>query len=250
MANVNNNRRPIVAGNWKMNGNLTLVGTMQERINRARPDNVDIVVCPPAVYINEFDTTAILTGGQDISVFEAGAHTGDISAVMLKELGCQFVIVGHSERRTDHGESNELVAQKTRAALEQQLTPIVCVGEPLEIREAGQVFDYVAEQLDAVTDTIGAERLSELVIAYEPVWAIGTGKSATPEQAQEVHRFIREHLAKADKEAAQGIRILYGGSVNAANARALFAQADVDGGLIGGASLKQDEFLAICQAAN
>jgi len=250
MANVDNNRRPIVAGNWKMNGNLELVRTMQNGINSARLDNVDIVVCPPAVYINEFDTTAILTGGQDISQFGAGAHTGDISAVMLKELGCRFVIVGHSERRADHGESNELVAHKARAALEQQLTPIVCVGEPLAIREADQVFDHVAEQLDAVIGTIGAEQLSELVIAYEPIWAIGTGKSATPEQAQEVHCFIREHLAKADKEAAQGIRILYGGSVNAANAGGLFAQADVDGGLIGGASLKQDEFLAICQAAN
>lgn len=250
MANANNNRRPIVAGNWKMNGNLTLVRTMQNGINSAKPDNVDIVVCPPAVYINEFDTKAILTGGQDISVFEAGAHTGDISAVMLKELGCRFVIVGHSERRTDHGESNELVAKKARVALEQQLTPIVCVGEPLEIREAGQVFDYVAEQLDAVIRVIGAEQLSALVIAYEPIWAIGTGQSATPEQAQDVHRFIREHLAKASDEAAQDIRILYGGSVNAANAGKIFAQADVDGGLIGGASLKQDEFLAICQAAN
>lgn len=168
MANAITNRRPIVAGNWKMNGNLALVRTMQNGINSAKLEHLDIVVCPPAVYINEFDTTAILTGGQDISEFGAGAHTGDISAVMLKELGCRFVIVGHSERRTDHGESNELVAQKVRAALEHQLTPIVCVGEPLEIREAGQVFDYVAEQLDAVITIIGAERLSELVIAYEP----------------------------------------------------------------------------------
>lgn len=250
MANANKNRRPLVAGNWKMNGNLALVKTMQECINSVKLDNVDIVVCPAAVYINAFDTPGLLKGGQDISQFDAGAHTGDISAAMLKELGCQFVIIGHSERRTDHGESNELVAKKTSAALAQGLIPIVCVGEPLQVRDAGQVFDYVAEQLDAVINTIGAERISELVIAYEPIWAIGTGKSATPEQAQEVHRFIRQHLAAADNEAAQGVRILYGGSVNAANASALFAQADVDGGLIGGASLKQDEFLAICQAAN
>ncbi|GGD75616.1 triose-phosphate isomerase [Lacimicrobium alkaliphilum] len=250
MANANNNRRPIVAGNWKMNGNLALVKTMQQSISSIELDNVDIVVCPPAVYINAFDAPDLLTGAQDISLFEAGAHTGDISAGMFAELGCQFVIVGHSERRTDHSESNELVAKKASAALEQGLTPIVCVGEPLQVREAGQVFDYVAEQLDAVISTIGVERLSELVIAYEPVWAIGTGQSATPEQAQDVHRFIREHLAKADSEAGMRIRILYGGSVNARNASALFAQADVDGGLIGGASLKQDEFLAICQSAN
>ncbi len=233
-----------------MNGNLDLVNKMQDGIGNLAKQDLDVVICPPSVYLQAFDKQSLLLGGQDISEYNEGAHTGDISARMLKELGCRFVIVGHSERRSDHHESNELVAVKARVALEQGLTPIVCVGEPLSVREAGQVFDYVAAQLDAVIQGVGSTQISQLVIAYEPIWAIGTGKSASPEQAQDVHHFIRKHIAKADEAAASGIRILYGGSVNAANAGALFAQADVDGGLVGGASLKKDEFLAICQAAN
>lgn len=243
-------RRPIVAGNWKMNGNLSLVKQMQEALGQSQLENMDSVVCPPFTLLSGFDTEQIKLGAQNLSVYPNGAHTGEISAAMLLDVGCQYVILGHSERRAEQFESNELVADKVQVALAAGLTPVVCVGEPLEVRQSGKVFDYVASQLDAVTQVIGQQDLLNVVIAYEPIWAIGTGNTATPEQAQEVHAFIRVHLGKFCQDAAAKIRILYGGSVNAANAAQIFAQPDVDGGLIGGASLKVEDFLAICRAAN
>jgi triosephosphate isomerase len=188
-------------------------------------------------------------GAQNISEHEKGAHTGDISADMLNDIGIEYVILGHSERRQDHNESNDLVAQKVLVALNKGLTPILCIGEPLDVREAGEVFQFVQKQIDAVVDLCGTAFFNKAVVAYEPIWAIGTGKTASPEQAQEVHAFIRAHLAQMN-DSAQSMQILYGGSVNAKNAAELFAQPDIDGGLIGGASLKVDDFNVICQAAS
>ncbi|GAB3036910.1 triose-phosphate isomerase [Bowmanella dokdonensis] len=232
-----------------MNGDLKLASAMQSALQDADLTDLDVVVCPPFPFLASFDSDKFALGAQDLSHFESGAHTGEVAAGMLREVGCQYVIVGHSERRTDQQESNELVAEKVAAALGAELTPILCVGEPLPVREAGDELHYVSAQLDAVVTRVGAPQLSKMVIAYEPIWAIGTGNTATPEQAQDVHAHIRRHLSKANAEAAAGLRILYGGSVNADNAVQLFAQPDVDGGLIGGASLKKDDFLAICQAA-
>ena len=243
------NRRPLVAGNWKMNGNLALVGQVEASLDSADLSHVDVVVCPPTPYLFKFSSDKVLLGAQNLSGFEAGAHTGETSGRMLKESGCTYVIVGHSERRADNFESNELVATKVAQALKEQLTPILCVGEPEDIRESGELFTYIAQQLDAVIGLIGIAALADVVLAYEPIWAIGTGKTASPEQAQEVHAFIREHLAKQDKNIAAQSTILYGGSVKGSNAKELFSQADVDGGLIGGASLDPVDFLSICQAA-
>nr|WP_136252477.1 triose-phosphate isomerase [Ningiella ruwaisensis] len=240
-------RKKMVAGNWKMNGNADLVKQFMLEINA--PENVDVIVCPPFVYLAQFDSQPFALGAQNMSEHEKGAHTGDISAHMLKELGAEFVILGHSERRQDHNESNELVAQKVKHALINGLKPILCVGEPLDVRENGDVFAYVQKQIDAVVSLCSEDFFDKAVIAYEPIWAIGTGKTASPSQAQEVHQFIRQHLAKTN-EKAQRLQILYGGSVNADNAKQLFAQDDIDGGLIGGASLKVDDFNVICQAAS
>ncbi|MFC4699086.1 triose-phosphate isomerase [Glaciecola siphonariae] len=240
-------RKYMVAGNWKMNGNRALVDDFKK--NLAVPSAVDVLICPPAPYLSLFDGAEFLVGAQTISEFEKGAHTGDVSASMLADLGVNHVILGHSERRQDHGESNEQVAAKVKLALDSGLTPILCVGEPLSVREAGEVNAYVQQQIDAVLDVCGDRFFDKAVIAYEPIWAIGTGKTASPEQAQDVHAFIRAHLLKSSS-AAQQMRILYGGSVNAQNAKELFAQADIDGGLIGGASLKVDDFNIICQAAS
>lgn len=246
----NNKRKPLVAGNWKMNGNRSLVTTFNNAFENNALENVDVVICPPALYLSAFSTQAFALGGQDVSHLDNGAHTGDLSADMLCELGCKYAIVGHSERRDDHGESNSLVAEKAKKSIASGLTPIICVGESLDIRESGQVESFIGEQLDALVDGLTVEELSKSVLAYEPVWAIGTGKTASPEQAQDVHEFIRGYFAKVDAELAQGLRILYGGSVKADNAKTLFAQQDVDGGLIGGASLKTEDFISICQAAN
>ncbi|MDF2179417.1 triose-phosphate isomerase [Aliiglaciecola sp. CAU 1673] len=243
-------RRPLVAGNWKLNASLELVRDMQQALQQSRLEKMDVVVCPPFPYLSLFEKNGFALGGQNLSQFESGAHTGEVSAQMLRELGCDYVIIGHSERRAEQGENDDMVAQKVQQALENGLTPILCVGESEQVRESGQVFEFIARQLDAVLTKIGAAGLAKIVIAYEPIWAIGTGNTATPEQAQEVHGFIRSHVAKVEKTAASALRILYGGSVKADNAALLFAQADVDGGLIGGASLKTDEFIAICQAAN
>ena len=241
-------RRPIVAGNWKMNGDKSLVELMQNQLGQADLQDLDVIICPPFPYLGLFDKSVLL-GAQNLSCFENGAHTGEVSASMLQEFACRYVIVGHSERRADNHESNHDVALKVAAALKQQLIPILCVGESESIRESGELFTHLAAQLDAVIAEVGIESFDSMILAYEPIWAIGTGQTATPEQAQEVHRFLREHLAKQDKRIAAGINILYGGSVKGCNAKELFSQQDVDGGLIGGASLDPTDFLSICLAA-
>lgn len=212
-----------------------------------------VAVCPPAVYLAETEAllrgSRIAWGAQNVCSEASGAYTGEISAAMLLDFGCTYVIVGHSERRTLYGESDDLVAKKFAQAARSGLTPILCVGEMLEERERGATETVVARQLDAVLNAVGVENVAKGVIAYEPVWAIGTGKTATPEQAQAVHAFIRARLAAHNDTIAQGLQILYGGSVKAANARELFTMSDIDGGLVGGASLQVDEFLSICQAA-
>ena len=254
-----NSRRQLVAGNWKMNGDKMLVQRMQKQFAGTSLTNMDVVICPPFPYFGLFDSdiknsnfkdSHLKLGAQNISQFDSGAHTGEVSVAMLKEFNCQYVIVGHSERRAEHNESNELVALKVEQALNVNLTPILCVGEPENVRADGTLFDYIAAQLDAVLQQIGISQFVAVVLAYEPIWAIGTGKTASPAQAQEVHAFIREHLAKQDVNIAANIVILYGGSVKGNNAQELFSQADVDGGLIGGASLDPEDFLSICQAAN
>lgn len=239
-------RKPIVAGNWKMNGSLALVRNFIDGINPN--EDVETVLCVPSPYLAAAGRGEYSLGAQDCSFHDSGAHTGDISISMLKEMGVEYVIVGHSERRQDHYESNETVARKVKTVLSSGLTPILCVGEPLEVRESGGFKEYVLDQLEAVKQVCGTEFLEDTVIAYEPIWAIGTGKTATPEQAQEVHEFIRENIVRWN-QAAVKTRVLYGGSVNAENAKQLFAQQDIDGGLIGGASLKLNDFIAIVNAA-
>ena len=239
----------MVAGNWKMNGDKTLVKQMQQSLAEASLDNMDVVICPPFPYLELFANTVKL-GSQNISQFDSGAHTGEVSVAMLKEFNCHYVIVGHSERRADNNESDAVVALKVEQGLKANLTPILCVGEPEDVRENGTLFDYIAAQLDAVLQQVGIQQFAKMVLAYEPIWAIGTGKTASPTQAQEVHAFIRGYLAKQDTNIAANIVILYGGSVKGSNAQELFSQADVDGGLIGGASLNPEDFLSICQAAN
>lgn len=246
-------RRPLVAGNWKMNGSSQLltdwVATFTQQI---LPSGPEFLLCPPYVYLAQLKAQSVgsvlAAGAQDVSEQASGAFTGEVSASMLIDLGCTYAIVGHSERRSLYGDSDELVALKAKAAIEKGLTPIVCVGELLEERETGQTEAVVARQLLAVTGLLG-ELISKIVVAYEPVWAIGTGKTASPEQAQEVHRFIRQQISKVDVSFASKLRILYGGSVKANNAKALFSQEDIDGGLIGGASLDPLEFAQICAAA-
>lgn len=232
-----------------MNGNRSLVSEFSSLMHGVNADAVDVIICPPACFLGSFVAPDFALGGQTLSELDNGAHTGDISAEMLKEFGCRYVIVGHSERREDHCESNALVAAKALKAIESGLVPIICVGESLATREAGELEVFLAAQLDALTVSLTAEQLTKTVIAYEPIWAIGTGVTASPEQAQDAHAFIRGHLAKFDANVAANIQILYGGSVKADNAEELFAQTDIDGGLIGGASLKVDDFRKICQAA-
>ena len=247
-------RRKLVAGNWKMHGSLAeneaLLGALCPPAGAA---SAECAVCVPFPYLAQtrmlLQGSAIVWGAQDVSEHERGAYTGEVSAAMLREFGCRYVIVGHSERRALHREDNPLVSRKMRAAQACGLTPIVCVGETLGQREAGETEAIVAGQVDAVIAQSGVGALSQAVIAYEPVWAIGTGKTASPEQAQAVHRFIRERVRTAGAEVAQQLRILYGGSVKAANAQALFAMPDIDGGLVGGASLDAEEFSAILGAA-
>ncbi len=248
-------RKPLVAGNWKMNGsrdaNSKLLSALQDGLGDLQA--VQLAVCPPAVYLPEvIDTLSgsnIEVGGQDCSDEASGAYTGEIAGSMLTEIGCRCVIVGHSERRQRQNEDSAWVAAKFVAAQAAGLTPILCVGEQKEDREAGRTEAVVAEQLDAVLDAAGVEAFDRAVIAYEPVWAIGTGLTATPEQAQEVHAFIRNRVAGRDPRVAAELRILYGGSVKADNAAGLFGLADIDGGLIGGASLDADAFIAIARAA-
>ncbi len=249
-------RRPMVAGNWKMNGNRAEAASLVDGIVQGLGATaaVDVLVCPPFILIplvaeRLAASKAVTWGGQNLDPHGAGAYTGEISGAMLHDYGCTFVIVGHSERRTLYGEDDVTVAEKFKAAQGAGLTPILCVGETLAEREENRTEAVVARQLEAVLAMNGIGALRNAVIAYEPVWAIGTGRTASPQQAQDVHRFIRDRLAAQDKAVAEGARILYGGSVKADNANELFGQADIDGGLIGGASLKAAEFLAICHAA-
>jgi len=247
-------RRKIVAGNWKMHGSRAENTALIEAIiAQVTDDRVSCIVCPPFVYLHDawrlLRSSAVALGAQDVCAEALGAYTGEISASMLQDVGCRYTLVGHSERRAMYGDTNALVARKFVAALSRELIPILCVGEQLSEREAGQTNEVVGAQLDAVLQLSGVQSLSAAVIAYEPVWAIGTGRTATPEQAQEVHDFIRQRVAREDAKIAAGLRILYGGSVKAGNARDIFAMPDVDGGLIGGASLKAEEFLAIVAAA-
>jgi len=244
-------RRRLVVGNWKMHGHRAANEPLLAAISQARPYGCDVAVCAPFPYLAEvavaFAGGDLRWGAQDCSAHEQGAYTGEVSAAMLAEFGCRYVIVGHSERRQYHQESDQLVADKAKAALAKGVTPIVCVGESLAQREAGETETVVKRQLSAVIHTL-AHCAGEIVVAYEPVWAIGTGRTATPEQAQAVHAVLRGQLRAATAH-AERMKILYGGSVKPDNARALFAQPDIDGGLIGGASLKADEFIAICRAA-
>jgi triosephosphate isomerase len=248
-------RHPIVAGNWKMHGSRTENARLIEELLGgcpARP-KAACVICPPFVYLQEvarlLRDSAFSLGGQDVCADAHGAFTGEVSAAMLKDVGCAYVIVGHSERRLLYRESDQLIARKFGTALAKGLIPILCVGEQLADREAGRTGEVVARQLDVVLELSGAAALEQAVVAYEPVWAIGTGRTATADQAQEVHGFIRARIGARDARIAAATRILYGGSVKAGNAAEMFAMPDVDGGLIGGASLKADEFLAILAAA-
>ncbi len=248
-------RRPLVAGNWKLHGSRTANAELLNSIRRGLGTGLpcDIAVCPPFVYLEEICRTlsgsGIFVGAQNVSAESTGAFTGEVSAAMLRDVGCTHVIVGHSERRALYAEDDALVARKFHAALSADLQPILCVGETLEERRAGITSSVVARQLGAVLDQISVGRLARGMIAYEPVWAIGTGQTATPEQAQEVHAAIRAIVAMRDARIASELRILYGGSVKGSNASALFAMPDIDGGLVGGASLDAADFVRICSAA-
>jgi len=245
-------RAKLIAGNWKMNGNLQSAIDLVEGIMAGDPGKARLAVCPPAVYLMKVGgmlaQSEIALGAQNVCDRESGAFTGEIAASMLKECGCSYAIVGHSERRALYGESDQMVAARFAMALQAGITPILCLGETLDEREDGVTETVVARQLDAAINVSGIEGIAQSVIAYEPVWAIGTGKVASPEQAQAVHAFIRDRLAQLDNEVAQQVQILYGGSMNPANAAELLSQSDIDGGLIGGAALKANDFLAIAQA--
>lgn len=248
-------RKPIIAGNWKMNGSRSSIKELLEGV-KAGMGNVksaEVAVCAPSIYLADVSEqcsgSAVAWGGQNLSTEAKGAFTGEISADMLLDVKCEYVIVGHSERRTLYGETDELVAEKFEVARKAGLKPILCIGESLEERESGVTIDVCARQINAVIEKSGVEALTDGVIAYEPIWAIGTGVTATPEQAQETHAAIRKMIAEKDASVAEKVRIQYGGSMNAANATELLAMEDIDGGLIGGASLKAEDFLAICTAA-
>jgi triosephosphate isomerase len=244
-------RPKLVVGNWKLHGSRATNEPLLAAVAAARPFGCDVAVCVPFPYLAEvavaWGAHGLLWGAQDCSPHEHGAYTGEVSAAMLSDFGCRYAIVGHSERRQFHQESDQLVADKAKAALAKGVTPIVCVGESLAQREAGATDDVVKRQLSAVIHTLG-HCAGEMVVAYEPVWAIGTGRTASPEQAQAVHAVLRAQLQAASRH-AERVRILYGGSVKPDNAQALFTQPDIDGGLIGGASLKAEDFIAICRAA-
>jgi triosephosphate isomerase len=247
-------RRKLVAGNWKMHGSLVtnkqLLDDVIKGLNGVRDG--DFAVCVPYPYLssvkNLLQNTNIALGAQNVSQYEKGAYTGEISASMLNDFECRYVIVGHSERRALFGETSHIVAEKYVTVQKAGLIPILCVGETLEQREAGVTERIIEEQLTAVIDSAGIESLCKAVIAYEPVWAIGTGKTAEPEQAQDVHMFIRSFISRQNSNTAKELIVLYGGSVKANNAAQLFAMPDIDGGLIGGASLIASDFVAICQA--
>ena len=247
-------RRILVAGNWKMHGSQAMVKSLLGALLEGSRDetSVDMAVFPPFPYLAQVQSllegSSIAWGGQTVNPAEKGAHTGEVATSMLLDFGCRFVLVGHSERRTIYGESDQDVAERFAAALEAGLFPVLCVGETLEERESGATEAVVARQIEAVLAKSGIEAFANAVVAYEPVWAIGTGKTASPEQAQAVHAFIRDKFAALDAIIAGQLRILYGGSVNGSNAADLFAREDIDGGLVGGASLKAEDFLAIRNA--
>ena len=251
-------REAIVAANWKMNGDTALVNTMISGLNNVElQDNVKVVICPSTPYLsalvvkakeNKLNAT-ISVGAQNVSEYDNGAFTGEISTKMLQELSVEFVIIGHSERRCLYHETSTQAAHKVKAALNAGLTPILCIGESEAERATEQTETVLASQLQPVIDEVGIEKFIDVVIAYEPVWAIGTGKTASSEMAQETHQFIRQFLAKANENVAVKVPLLYGGSVNASNCEELFAQPDIDGGLIGGASLQVEQFKVICSAA-
>jgi triosephosphate isomerase len=251
-------RQAMVAGNWKMNGSRAGVKDLVNGILAGLGDinSTEVVVCPPAVYLDSvgaaIEASVVRLGAQNLCDEPGpGAFTGEVSGAMLQDIGCHYVIVGHSERRALYRETDDLVARKFTVAQAAGLVPILCVGELLEEREAGQTESVIARQLDAVIAAEGGSAaLAGAVIAYEPVWAIGTGKTATPDQAQQVHAFIRQRIAEHEADIAASVQILYGGSVKASNAGELFSMPDIDGGLIGGASLKAEEFLAICRAGD
>lgn len=248
----NAQRRQLVVGNWKMNGNQQKNAELLGNIIAAWPGDhrAEVVVCPPYPYLSHthdvIANSSILLGAQNVSEHDDGACTGEVSAAMLADLHCKFVIIGHNERRRMQGETDEQIAQKFMAAQRANLIPILCVGESLQEREQDRHLDVIGEQLQAVFQHTGREAFAKAVVAYEPVWAVGTGKTATPQQAHEVHHFIREQLGAV----AEVVRILYGGSVKAHNAEQLFALTDIDGALLGGASLDPEEFLKICKAAD
>lgn len=248
-------RRPLVAANWKMNGSRTsvaqLVSSLVAGISAA--GDAEVLLCPSFIFVEQVQkliaNTPIQLGAQNLSAESDGAFTGEISGSMLADAGCRYVLVGHSERRSLMGESSSLVAQKFAAAQQHGLIPILCVGETLADRQAGKTLAVIGDQFAAVVDAVGIDAFASAVVAYEPVWAIGTGETATPEQAQEVHAALRAMAAGRGARIASGLRLLYGGSVKAGNAAELFSMPDIDGGLIGGASLNAQEFLAICKAA-
>ncbi|MBL4942126.1 MAG: triose-phosphate isomerase [Colwellia sp.] len=251
-------RRAIVAANWKMNGDLALVDTMVSGLKSIKlQENVNVVICPSSPYLSalvvkakaEKLNAAISIGAQNVSEHKNGAFTGEISTQMLQELSVKFVIIGHSERRSCYKETSTQIAHKVNAALIAGLTPILCIGESEAERATEQTETVLAAQLQPVIDEVGIEKFIDVVIAYEPVWAIGTGKTASSEMAQDTHQFIRQFLAQANESVAAKVPLLYGGSVNASNCEELFAQADIDGGLIGGASLQAEQFKIICSAA-
>ena len=248
-------RQPLVAGNWKMHGsraeNASLVSGLLDLLQPGK--RAEILLCPPFPYLMEtgrlLKDSGVALGAQSVCAESQGAFTGEVSAAMLKDVGCGYVLVGHSERRQLFGESDALVARKFVAAQGQGLVPVLCVGETLEERESDQTTSVVTRQIEAVLAVTGVQSLARAVIAYEPIWAIGTGRTASPEQAQEVHAMIRSKVAERDGTIGGSVRILYGGSVKASNAQELFAMPDIDGGLVGGASLKADEFARICAGA-
>ncbi|MGP1923908.1 MAG: triose-phosphate isomerase [Arsenophonus sp. NEOnobi-MAG3] len=248
-------RNPLVMGNWKLNGSTKmvkeLIRNLRNKLNNA--NTCDVAIAPPAVYLAQAKQALIGSkielGAQDVDVNLSGAFTGDTSAEMLKDIGAKYIIIGHSERRNYHQENDEFIAKKFAILKSQKLTPVLCIGESEEENNAGKTQQVCAHQIDAVLNSLGGSALANSVIAYEPIWAIGTGKSATPDQAQVVHKFIRDHIANQDPAIADQVIIQYGGSVNASNAAELFSQPDIDGALVGSASLKADAFFAIINAA-
>lgn len=248
-------RYPLVMGNWKLNGNKHMVNELIAGL-RTELNGVDgcgVAIAPPVMYLDQakqaISGSPVALGAQNVDVNLSGAFTGEVSAEMLKDIGARYIIIGHSERRTWHAESDEAIARKFAVLKAAGLIPVLCIGETEAENEAGKTEEVCARQIDAVLNSQGADAFNNVVIAYEPVWAIGTGKSATPAQAQAVHKFIRDHIAKKDATVAARVIIQYGGSVNDKNAAELFAQPDIDGALVGGASLKADAFAAIVKAA-